>query len=125
MYKILIKGYFKNCDINETIHYNNEGNLLNNIITFKDKDTRLKINIKSNSIIFTKDDINSKLEHEFILNKKTSSKYYLKEERININIPICTKKLEKKDKSIKIEYDLINNQETSKNILYIEYEVLK
>ena len=120
MYKILIKGYFKNCELNEIINYNNEGYLINNIITFKTEDTEIKLNVKTDKIKFVKDDKKSNLTCEFILKKNTVGKYKLKKENIIFDIPVYTNYILKKDKSIKIEYDISDN----KNILYIDYEVI-
>lgn len=125
MYKIFIKGYFKNYNLNEIINYNNEGFLIGNIITFSNNETNLKLILKNNRISFIKEDNKSKLEHEFILNTKTFSKYILKKDNLSINIPIYTTKVDKKDKSIRIEYDLLDELDKKKNIIYIEYEVLK
>lgn len=122
MHKIQIKGYFKNYSINEKIEYNEIGHLIGNTINFKKDNMTIKINFKNNRIIFTKTDENSILEHKFILNKQTYSKYYLKQENININIPIFTTKLKKEENKLKIEYYLDENK--SNNILDIEYEVL-
>ncbi len=125
MHKILIKGYFKNYDINEKINYNNYGFLLSNFITFKNNNDKIKINFKNDKIVFTKENNNSKLVHEFILNENTTGKYKIKSQNILIDIPIYTTKIENKNKSVKIEYNFLNNESKTKNIIYIEYEVLE
>ena len=125
MHKILIKGYFKNYDINEKINYKNHGFLLSNFITFKNNNDKIKINFKNDKILFTKENNNSKLVHEFILNENTTGKYKIKSQNILIDIPIYTTKIENKNKSVKIEYNFLNNESKTKNIIYIEYEVLE
>ena len=124
MHKILIKGYFKNYDINEKIKYKNHGFLLSNFITFKNNNDKIKINFKNDKILFTKENNNSKLVHEFILNENTTGKYKIKSQNILIDIPIYTTKIENKNKSVKIEYNFLNNESKTKNIIYIEDEVL-
>lgn len=122
MNKIQIKGYFKNYGMDTQIHYNETGHLIGNSITFDKDNTNIKIKFKNDRIIFIKNDENSILEHEFIQNKQTSSKYYLKQENININIPIFTTRIKKEENKLKIEYYL--DDDKSNNILDIEYEVL-
>jgi len=122
MHKIQIKGYFKNYSINEKIEYNEVGSLIGNSIIFDKDNTNIKIKFKNDRIIFIKTDENTILEHEFIQNKQTFSKYHLKQENININIPIFTTRIKKEENKLKIEYYL--NEDHSNNILNIEYEVL-
>lgn len=123
MHKILIKGYFKNCEINEKIEYNTIGFLVGNIIRFTTNNTNIQINNKKDKIIFTKEDINTKLTYEFIQNKKSIGKYNLKKEKIAVDIPIYTIKSRINNKSVNIEFCNIDNKK-NKNSLYIEYEVL-
>lgn len=122
MNKIQIKGYFKNYGMNTKINYNEIGNLIGNTIIFDKDNNNFKIKFKNDRIIFIKTDENSILEHEFIENKKTSSKYHLKQENININIPIFTNSIKREKNKLKIEYYL--DEEKSNNVLNIEYEVL-
>lgn len=125
MNKILIKGYFKNNSINEKINYNEIGYFFNNTIKFKKNDTDLKIKIFENKLIFIKEDLETKLVCEFILNQKTKCEYYLKQENLKTNIEIQTKTIKNTNNVIEIEYYLlIDNTNKIKNVLHIEYEVL-
>ena len=123
--KILIKGYFKNNSTNEKIEYNEIGYFFNNTIKFKNNDTDLKIKIYNNKLVFIKEDNETKLICDFILNQETTCEYYLKQEKLKTNIPIQTKKIKNTNNVIEIEYYLlIDNINKIKNILHIEYEVL-
>ena len=123
MNKILIKGYFKNSDINDTIYYNTTGYLINKTISFKHDDTKLKIKEENNKIIFIKEDEKTILKNYFSLSEETYCNYYLKQMNLNMDIPILTKKIINKNNIIDIEYYLLSDKEI-KNILHIEYEVL-
>ncbi len=77
-----------------------------NILSFSYDKENIKITINKDNLIMQKENNESLLQFKFILNKKTESKYFIKD----LNFYIDT-------------YVLTNNLIIENNKLYIEYEL--
>ncbi len=112
------------CYIDYIIKNNDENIKKNNIlahykknknIDFKDEDSKFNINIEKDKIILKKETNDSLIIFEFIENKKTQTKYYIKELNFYIDTEIITNLLIINTNEIIIEYELwISGEYTGK-----------
>ena len=91
---------------------------INNEITFKDENDSIKLIINNDNIIMIKDDLPSKTTLNFILNKKTSSEYFIKAINTIIDLKVLTNKLEISKERIYIEYEIWFDDEYSGKFKY-------
>lgn len=122
MNKISVNGYFKNYEMREKILFETTGYLINENIVFKQDKNFYKLFLKTNKIVFHKENNDSKLIYSFQLKKQTLGSYVLKETNTKITIPIHTSNLIRNHNKIKIDFEL-EQPNNNKNIFYLEYEV--
>ncbi len=97
---------------------NIEANKKNNILSFKYDNDSIEIKINKDNIVMKKENNESILSFNFIKNKKTESKYFIKELNFYIDTDILTKEISIKDNKIYIEYDLWLQDEYSGDFKY-------
>ena len=98
---------YKIINNNENLEFKDvEANIKDNILSFKDENDSIKITINNDNIIMYKESLASQITFNFIKNKKTEVKYYIKLFNSYLNTDIRTNKLEISDKRIYIEYEL-------------------
>ena len=97
---------------------NIEANKKNNILSFKYDNDSIEIKINKDNIVMKKENNESILSFNFIKNKKTESKYFIKELNFYIDTDILTKEISIKDNKIYIEYDLWFQDEYSGDFKY-------
>lgn len=78
----------------------------NNNLKFSYDEESIEMIIKNNNIIMTKENSDSIITFDFKLNKKTETKYYIKDLNFYIDTEVLTNKLEILDNRIYIEYEL-------------------
>ena len=115
--KCLIDYKIRNPE-NEFIKKNIVAEYTNNEITFKDENDSIKLIINNDNIIMIKDDLSSKTTLNFILNKKTTSEYYVKAIDMIIDLKVLTNKLEINKERIYIEYEIWFDDEYSGKFNY-------
>lgn len=110
----LMKYYvdFKIENNDEKILKNNiEAIYKNNNLKFNYDEESIEMIIKNNNIIMTKENNDSIITFDFKLNKKTESKYYIKDLNFYIDTKVLTNKLDILDDKIYIEYELWLSEE--------------
>lgn len=90
----------------------------NNELSFKYDNESIKITIKKDNIIMYKENNESILTFNFIKNKETESKYFIKSLNFYIDTKIKTNKLEIKKDRLYIEYELYLQDEYSGKFIY-------
>lgn len=102
--------------------YNNEEKILKNNIkavyndnklSFRDDNDSIKISINTDNIIMTKENLTSTITFNFIKDKKTEGKYFIKLLNSYVNMTIYTKVLEISTYRIYIEYEIWLEEEYS------------
>ena len=83
-----------------------EANYKDNKLSFMDENDSMKITINKDNIIMEKESLASQITFNFIKDKKTEVKYYIKLFNSYLNTDILTNILEISDKRIYIEYEL-------------------
>lgn len=78
----------------------------NNNLKFSYDKESIEILINNNNIIMKKENSDSIITFDFKLNKKTETKYYIKDLDFYIDTEVLTNKLEILDNRIYIEYEL-------------------
>ena len=92
---------------NENLQFKDvEAVFKNNILSFKDENDSIKITINNDNIIMDKESIASNITFNFIKDRKTEVKYYIKLFDSYLNTCILTNKLEISNRRIYIEYEL-------------------
>lgn len=116
--KYLVDFRLKNND--ESISKNNIEAIYikNKELSFKYDNESIKININNDNIIMQKENKDSKIIFNFILNKKADTKYYIKELDFYIDTEVLTNNLTISDKKIHIEYDLWLSGEYTGKFMY-------
>jgi uncharacterized beta-barrel protein YwiB (DUF1934 family) len=103
------------CYINHIIENNDEKQEKINLpaiyikdesLKFKCDDEKIIIRLKKDNIIMEKDSKESNIIFDFKLNKKTESKYLMKNINFYLDTEVLTNKLEIKDNYIYIEYEV-------------------
>ncbi len=128
MNKIQVNGYFKNNQFDEAIEYNTFGTIENNIMNFSSKNDNLIISINDSNIIFTKENENSKLVYNLILNEITSNNIYcLKNngEKFQLELSVKTTKISRTNNSLIVNFEM--DTEDNNKIKYelnIKYRVM-
>ena len=102
-------GYIKNTTEKEII--NTTAIMKKKTLLFMHNDTKYKIVYDSEKLLVDRE--NDKIDHQlvFILNKKTKSKYYIKEYSNEIEFSIYTTKLIINDNKIEVNYTIDDNSE--------------
>lgn len=103
----------------ETIFKENiDGDKKNNVLSFKYDNESIKIDINDDNIVMHKDNDESMLSFNFIKNKKTECKYFIKQLNFYIDTSILTNEILIKDDQIYIEYELWIQDEYSGSFIY-------
>ena len=83
-----------------------EATYKDNKLSFMDENDSMKITINKDNIIMDKESLASQITFNFIKDKKTEVKYYIKLFNSYLNTDILTNVLEISDNRIYIEYEL-------------------
>lgn len=103
----------------ETIFKENiDGDKKNNVLSFKYDNESIKIDINDDNIVMHKDNDESMLSFNFIKNKKTECKYFIKQLNFYIDTSILTNEILIKNDQIYIEYELWIQDEYSGSFIY-------
>ena len=87
----------------------------NKNIRFMDDDSLFNITLNNDKLILEKETNDSQIIFEFIENKKTQTKYYIKDLDFYIDTEIKTNLLEIDESNIMVEYELwLSNEYTGK-----------
>ena len=120
MKKIKYNSILKTDD--DTTLDSGEGQLDNGVISFVEKDVKVKLYIRNEIVKLMRISTEFEVELNFDLNKKTVGSYLVKDVNMDMQLNITTTFLDVKDGYIKIEYDLLENP--GKFIYELRYEVL-
>lgn len=91
---------------------------VNEYLKIKDIDENINISFDNGNIIMERDNNESNLLFNFVLDKETESKYFIKNLNFYIDTKIKTNHLQIDDDRIIIEYDLWLSDEYSGNFKY-------
>ena len=91
---------------------------VNEYLKIKDIDENINISFNNGNIIMERDNNESNLLFNFVLNKETESKYFIKNLNFYIDTKVKTNHLQIDDDRIIIEYDLWLSDEYSGNFKY-------
>lgn len=91
---------------------------VNEYLKIKDIDGNINISFNNGNIIMERDNNESNLLFNFVLDKETESKYFIKNLNFYIDTKIKTNHLQIDDDRIIIEYDLWLSDEYSGNFKY-------
>ena len=91
---------------------------VNEYLKIKDIDENINISFDNGSIIMERDNNESNLLFNFVLDKETESKYFIKNLNFYIDTKVKTNHLQIDDDRIIIEYDLWLSDEYSGNFKY-------
>lgn len=91
---------------------------VNEYLKIKDIDENINISFNNGNIIMERDNNESNLLFNFVLDKETESKYFIKNLNFNIDTKVKTNHLQIDDDRIIIEYDLWLSDEYSGNFKY-------
>ena len=91
---------------------------VNEYLKIKDKDENINISFNNGNIIMERDNNESNLLFNFVLDKETESKYFIKNLNFYIDTKVKTNHLQIDDDRIIIEYDLWLSDEYSGNFKY-------
>ena len=91
---------------------------VNEYIKIKDIDENINISFDNGNIIMERDNNESNLLFNFVLDKETESKYFIKNLNFYIDTKVKTNHLQIDDDRIIIEYDLWLSDEYSGNFKY-------
>lgn len=91
---------------------------VNEYLKIKDKDENINISFNNGDIIMERDNNESNLLFNFVLDKETESKYFIKNLNFYIDTKVKTNHLQIDDDRIIIEYDLWLSDEYSGNFKY-------
>ena len=91
---------------------------VNEYLKIKDIDENINISFNNGNIIMERDNNESNLLFNFVLDKQTESKYFIKNLNFYIDTKVKTNHLQIDDDRIIIEYDLWLSDEYSGNFKY-------
>lgn len=91
---------------------------VNEYLKIKDIDENINISFNNGNIIMERDNNESNLLFNFVLDKETESKYFIKNLNFYIDTKVKTNHLQIDDNRIIIEYDLWLSDEYSGNFKY-------
>ena len=91
---------------------------VNEYLKIKDIDENINISFDNGNIIMERDNNESNLLFNFVLDKETESKYFIKNLNFYIDTKVKTNHLQIDDNRIIIEYDLWLSDEYSGNFKY-------
>lgn len=91
---------------------------VNGYLKIKDIDENINISFDNGNIIMERDNNESNLLFNFVLDKETESKYFIKNLNFYIDTKVKTNHLQIDDDRIIIEYDLWLSDEYSGNFKY-------
>lgn len=91
---------------------------VNEYLKIKDIDENINISFDNGNIIMERDNNESNLLFNFVLDKETESKYFIKKLNFYIDTKVKTNHLQIDDDRIIIEYDLWLSDEYSGNFKY-------
>ena len=91
---------------------------VNEYLKIKDIDENINISFDNGNIIMDRDNNESNLLFNFVLDKETESKYFIKNLNFYIDTKVKTNHLQIDDDRIIIEYDLWLSDEYSGNFKY-------
>ncbi len=91
---------------------------VNEYLKIKDIDENINISFNNGNIIMERDNNESNLLFNFVLDKETESKYFIKKLNFYIDTKVKTNHLQIDDDRIIIEYDLWLSDEYSGNFKY-------
>lgn len=91
---------------------------VNEYLKIKDKDENINISFNNGNIIMERDNNESNLLFNFVLDKETESKYFIKNLNFYIDTKVKTNHLQIDNDRIIIEYDLWLSDEYSGNFKY-------
>lgn len=91
---------------------------VNEYLKIKSVDENINISFNKGNIIMEKDNNESNLLFNFVLDKETESKYFIKKLNFYIDTKVKTNHLQIDDNRIIIEYDLWLSDEYSGNFKY-------
>lgn len=91
---------------------------VNEYLKIKDIDENINISFDNGNIIMERDNNESNLLFNFVLDKETESKYFIKNLNFYIDTKVKTNHLQIDDDRIIIEYDLRLSDEYSGNFKY-------
>lgn len=91
---------------------------VNEYLKIKDIDENINISFNNGNIVMERDNNESNLLFNFVLDKETESKYFIKNLNFYIDTKIKTNHLQIDDDRIIIEYDLWLSDEYSGNFKY-------
>lgn len=91
---------------------------VNEYLKIKDIDENINISFNNGNIIMERDNNESNLLFNFVLDKETESKYFIKNLNFYIDTKVKTNRLQIDDDRIIIEYDLWLSDEYSGNFKY-------
>lgn len=91
---------------------------VNEYLKIKDIDENINISFDNGNIIMERDNNESNLLFNFVLDKETESKYFIKNLNFYIDTKVKTNRLQIDDDRIIIEYDLWLSDEYSGNFKY-------
>lgn len=91
---------------------------VNEYLKIKDIDENINISFDNGNIIMERDNNESNLLFNFVLDKETESKYFIKNLNFYIDTKVKTNHLQIDDDKIIIEYDLWLSDEYSGNFKY-------
>ena len=91
---------------------------VNEYLKIKDIDENVNISFNNGNIIMERDNNESNLLFNFVLDKETESKYFIKNLNFYIDTKVKTNHLQIDDDRIIIEYDLWLSDEYSGNFKY-------
>ena len=91
---------------------------VNEYLKIKDIDENINISFDNGNIIMERDNNESNLLFNFVLDKETESKYFIKDLNFYIDTKVKTNHLQIDDDRIIIEYDLWLSDEYSGNFKY-------
>ena len=91
---------------------------VNEYLKIKDIDVNINISFNNGNIIMERDNNESNLLFNFVLDKETESKYFIKNLNFYIDTKVKTNHLQIDDDRIIIEYDLWLSDEYSGNFKY-------
>lgn len=91
---------------------------VNEYLKIKDIDENINISFNNGNIIMERDNNESNLLFNFVLDKETESKYFIKNLNFYIDTKVKTNHLQIDDDKIIIEYDLWLSDEYSGNFKY-------
>ena len=91
---------------------------VNEYLKIKDIDENINISFNNGNIIMERDNDESNLLFNFVLDKETESKYFIKNLNFYIDTKVKTNHLQIDDDRIIIEYDLWLSDEYSGNFKY-------